>query len=244
MKYIASCSFGKDSLATIILAVMHGEPIDGAVYCEVMYDNEISGEIPEHRDFIYNVAIPKLEREYGIKTTVIRSDRTMKDCFYHINTKGKSVGKVRGFPIPGMCTVNRDCKMRAIRAWEKSWTEPVTQYVGIAIDEPKRLARLKEGRISLLAKYGYTEEMAADLVKSHGLYSPIYEFSKRNGCWFCPNATKAELLNIYRNHKDLWNDLLAMQDTPNLVYPYWARGKTLYDIQDWLENEPEQLSFL
>ena len=27
-KYIASCSFGKDSLATIILAHMHGEPLD------------------------------------------------------------------------------------------------------------------------------------------------------------------------------------------------------------------------
>lgn len=242
MKYIASCSFGKDSLATIILAVMHGEPIDGAVYCEVMYDNEISGEIPEHRDFIYNVAIPKLEREYGVKTTVIRSDRTMKDNFYHIITKGPREGKLTGFPIPAMCVVNRDCKMRAIRAWKKSLTEPTTQYVGIAIDEPKRLERLKEGKISLLAKYGYTEEMAADLCKSHGLYSPIYEFTKRNGCWFCPNARKSELLHIYRNHKDLWNDLLAMQDTPNLACPYWARGKTLYDIQDWLENEPEQLS--
>ena len=60
MKHVASCSFGKDSLATILLALEHGEPLDEAVYCEVMFDKEISGEVPEHRDFIYTTAIPAL----------------------------------------------------------------------------------------------------------------------------------------------------------------------------------------
>ena len=229
---------GKDSLAQCIVAVEKGEPIHGAVYCEVMYTPEISAEIPEHRDFIYNVAIPKLEREYGIKTEIIRSELTMKDTFYHVCTKGKSEGKLRGFPIPGMCYINRDCKMRAINAWKKAQTEPFTMYVGIAADEPRRLARLKDGSVSLLAKYGITEEEAIQICKDRGLLSPIYTFAKRNGCWFCPNATKSELLNIYHRHRDLWDDLVSMQDTPNLVYPYWARGETLYDVQKRLEKEP------
>ena len=38
-KHVASCSFGKDSIATILLALEHGEPLDEAVYCEVMFDN-------------------------------------------------------------------------------------------------------------------------------------------------------------------------------------------------------------
>ena len=38
LKHIVSCSFGKDSLATILLALEHGEPLDEAVYCEVMFD--------------------------------------------------------------------------------------------------------------------------------------------------------------------------------------------------------------
>ena len=53
MRYLASCSFGKDSLAAILLAKRHGEPLDEAVYCEVMFDKTISGEVPEHRNFIY-----------------------------------------------------------------------------------------------------------------------------------------------------------------------------------------------
>jgi diphthamide synthase (EF-2-diphthine--ammonia ligase) len=32
-KYIASCSFGKDSIATILLALENGEPLDGVVFC-------------------------------------------------------------------------------------------------------------------------------------------------------------------------------------------------------------------
>ena len=37
MKHILSCSFGKDSIATALLALQHGEPLDELVYCEVMF---------------------------------------------------------------------------------------------------------------------------------------------------------------------------------------------------------------
>lgn len=51
-KHILSCSFGKDSIATALLALQHGEPLDELVYCEVMFSEEISGELPEHNRFI------------------------------------------------------------------------------------------------------------------------------------------------------------------------------------------------
>ena len=56
--HIASCSFGKDSLATILLALEHGEPLDEAVYCEVMFDKRTSGEVPEHRAFTMRLRSP------------------------------------------------------------------------------------------------------------------------------------------------------------------------------------------
>ena len=37
--YIASCSFGKDSIATILLALEHDEPLDRVVFSEVMFDH-------------------------------------------------------------------------------------------------------------------------------------------------------------------------------------------------------------
>lgn len=87
MKHIASCSFGKDSLASVLLAIEHNEPLDEVAYCEVMFDNEISGEIPEHQEFIYNKAIPILERN-GIQTKVLRSDWTYMDSFNFVITRG------------------------------------------------------------------------------------------------------------------------------------------------------------
>lgn len=216
-KYVASCSFGKDSLATVILAHEHGEPIDEIIYCEVMFDEAISGEVPEHRDFIYNTAIPKL-KAWGYNVTVLRSDITYLDHFNHILVRGKNEGKKRGFPSFVGCSVNRDCKLRPIRQyWKKQKDVDVVQYIGIAIDEPERLKRLEgTNRVSLLGKYNYTEEMARQLCEKYDLLSPIYEFAKRNGCWFCPNARPVELRHLYQKHKDLVEKLIQLEHSENL----------------------------
>lgn len=71
MKYIASWSGGKDSTASIILAHEHGEPLDLIIFSEVMFDREISGELPEHIDFIKNKAIPLFE-EWGYETKIVK----------------------------------------------------------------------------------------------------------------------------------------------------------------------------
>ena len=67
--YVASCSGGKDSVATLLLAAQHNEPLDEAVFSEVMFDKDTSGEVPEHRDFIYDRLKPFCEKELGIKFT-------------------------------------------------------------------------------------------------------------------------------------------------------------------------------
>ena len=80
-RYIASCSGGKDSVATILLAAEKNEPLDEVIYSEVMFDQEISGEVPEHRDFIHQKLKRFVENELGCKFTVLRSDKTYDDVF-------------------------------------------------------------------------------------------------------------------------------------------------------------------
>ena len=46
-KYVASCSGGKDSVATLLLAAQHNEPLDEAVFSEVMFD-ELEAREPDH----------------------------------------------------------------------------------------------------------------------------------------------------------------------------------------------------
>ena len=63
-----------------------------------------------------------------------------------------------------MCAVNRDCKIPPVRKYNAALSPDTVSYVGIAQDEPKRLARL-DGvkKVSLLAKYGMTEADAYKL---------------------------------------------------------------------------------
>ena len=119
MKYIASWSGGKDSTASIILAHEHGEPLDLIIFSEVMFDENISGELPEHIEFIHKCT-PIFEK-WGYKVKILRSDRTYIDCFFRETTKGKffGTGKRAGFPMMGKCVINRDCKMRQIRNFGK-----------------------------------------------------------------------------------------------------------------------------
>lgn len=87
MKYFASCSFGKDSVATVLLALEHNEPLDEILFTEVMFDHarNISGEIPEHIDWIHSTAIPRFE-VMGVKTRILHSDRDY--MYFFQNTVG------------------------------------------------------------------------------------------------------------------------------------------------------------
>lgn len=163
VKHIASCSFGKDSLATVLLCLEHGEPLDEVIYCEVMFDQNISGEVPEHRDFIYKYAIPFLEKN-GVKVVILRSDITFIQSFYSICKRGKHAGQIRAWPLCGKCCIQRDCKLAPVKAYMKSLECNVVQYIGYAYDEQERLMRLERGKkVSLLEKYRLTEQNAVEL---------------------------------------------------------------------------------
>lgn len=182
MKYIACVSGGKDSIATVILAHINSEPLDEIVFSEVMFDENISGELPEHIEFVKSKCFPLFET-WGYKTKVLHSRETYIDCFYKVN-RGKKVperkGMYYGFPMAGRCLINDRCKIKPIKDFVKKQDVPITQYVGIAVDEQKRLNRLNgTNKVSLLAKYGYTEQMAYDLCKEYGLLSPTYSFAHR-----------------------------------------------------------------
>lgn len=153
MKHILTCSFGKDSIATALLALQHGEPLDELVYSEVMFSDTVSGELPEHKRFIYETAIPYFEKR-GIPTRVLRGQKTYLDCFYHIVSRGNAEGKLASFPLTGRCGIQRDCKLPPIRNYQKTLPQDTVYYLGIAADEPIRLARLSHCGIDRLVSGG------------------------------------------------------------------------------------------
>jgi len=235
--YIASCSFGKDSIATILLALGHNEPLDAAVFAEVMFDHSrgISGEIPEHIQWIRETAKPKLE-EMGVKVDIVSDKTDLIHQFDRVITKGEHAGKTYGFPIASRCSIQRDMKLRPIHAYYRQFEgRKVMQYVGIAADEPIRLARMKDNQISLLDKYGLTEADAKNKCIEYGLLSPIYSMSTRGGCWFCPNQRLGVMHDFRALHPELWHELEVLSTHPNQASPYFRFGATFEQVTGKLD---------
>lgn len=76
----------------------------------------------------------------------------------------------------------------------------------------------------------YAEKMAAYLCKWQGLYSPVYDYSNRGGCFFCPNQKEKELYHLYNHHPGLWDELLKLSAVENKVRDRFTRNETLEEI--------------
>lgn len=212
-----------------------------------MFDKNISGELPEHMDFIKNKCIPLFE-SWGYPVKILHADLTYMDIFLRQPTRGKHFGsgKITGFPMSGKCQINRSIKVLPIKNFLKNFDDDFVQYIGIASDELKRLERLTENKFSLLQKYNVTEKESYELCKKYHLLSPIYNFSDRGGCWFCPNTKEKELYNLYLNHSDLWKKLMELENNKSLVNCYFNAFKKMriHDWNDWFEEEEKERVFL
>ena len=253
--HIASCSFGKDSIATILLAMIHNEPIDRIVSIEVMFDNKknISGEMPEHINWVRNYAIPKLnELLPNVPIDIIRTQTDFIKLFTRRcgnNAKNKDrIGQMRGWIIPNHCAMNSEGKMKEIRKYYSSFDQPIIQYVGIAADEKKRLARIEgTNKISLLEKYNLTEKDAYDLCVLYNLLSPQYRSGTRNGCWFCPNMRMKQRCIFRKEHPELWNRMKELNDLykDEIIARYYTFNKSFDQIEkemDFMDRQ-QKLNF-
>ncbi len=245
-KHIAGCSGGKDSVATLILAHEHGEPLDEVVYSEVMFDKETSGEHPEHLEFVLTKIKPFVEDVLKVPFVHLKSEKTYVDVFKRPISRGPNIGKPYGFAYPGMCAINRDCKIPPITQYWQSQNKDVVQYVGIAFDEQDRLMRMHgTNRISLMDKYGVTEKRAIQMCVERGLHSPCYNFSDRNGCWFCPNCKFDEWANVIFKHGELFDKLLKLEeDYPNRARRCLTINETPSELKKRIMFGGEQLSLL
>ena len=94
-------------------------------------------------------------------------------------------------------------------------------------------------QVSLLDKYGLTEAEAYRLCEQNGLLSPIYAHCRRNGCWFCPNASDAELHHMICNHPELFDRLIAWEQEENVFHRRLTRRETPTEVKARLMQKPQ-----
>lgn len=234
MKYIASCSFGKDSLAMIIKIKEFGLPLDEVIYCDIRFTDEISGEMPLMAEFI-----PKAEKilkeQFNIEVKHLRSEKTFLEHFYTIKKKGKHIGDYYGFPFTLGAWCTGRLKTVPISKYLRSIDDEVIQYVGIAYDEPERYERLNHStHIAPLYDLKITEAEAMEICKKYDLLSPIYETSFRGGCWFCPKQRISQVKHLYKNYPELWNQLKIIEKDSHNTFKI---GYTIEDFEKRFEEE-------
>ena len=130
--HIASCSFGKDSLAMILRLIEENKPLDEVVF----YDTGMEFEA------IYKVRdrVLPLLAEKGIKYTELKPDRPFMYNMLEKPVESKQKGKHNGYGwCGGMCRWGTGAKQKALDEYAEKKNAIV--YIGIAYDEPKRLAK-------------------------------------------------------------------------------------------------------
>lgn len=239
--YVCSLSYGKDSLAMLLKIIELGLPLNEVIFCEVMFDKNISGIHPRQLEFINN-ARTILKNKYNIEVNHLKAIKSFKEQFYTKKEKGKRIGQIYGFPVLIGAWCNGRLKLDVIHKHLSKLNKKynVIQYVGIAFDEPKRI-KDKENVIYPLVDLGITEEMAKEICINNNLYSPLYNSKiHRDGCWFCNKSSLNELRDIYWNYPEYWKLLLELDnDSP---YSFRANGETLHDLDKRFKDEYIQLN--
>lgn len=193
MKYIASVSFGKDSLAMLLLILEHNLPLDEVIF----YDTGMEFQcIYKIRDKVKNML-----NEKCITYTELKPQVPFEDMMYdypHTSRKGE-IKNGYGW-CGGLCRWGTTYKTQTINNYLKSKGE-VHQYIGIALDEPKRLQKLiGTNKSSPLAYFKFTESMALSYCHNKGYYwiengIELYSILDRVSCWCCRNKNLKELKN-------------------------------------------------
>ena len=171
----------------------------------------------------------------GIDVEHIRSEWTFESYFYKRRSeRAKYANRINGFPIQQRNWCVGRLKTEII---DKQYKNAIA-YIGIAADEPKRIARHSvPGKVIPLVQIGWDEAYCRKWCEEHDLLSPIYTTAARGGCWFCHNQSIEQLRLLRRNHPEYWQLLLKWDaDSPVSFKP---NGHTVhdYDRRFGLEDE-------
>lgn len=216
---IFSLSFGKDSMATLILAAEQGIPIDRVMYCDIRFAPDISGEHPLMAEWIPK-AEARLKELFGVTVDHAYSGVSFTEEFFTIKKQGGRIGEIYGFPYTIGAWCNPKLKISVISRYLSQFSgERITQFVGIAYDEPKRWEKMlkkensRKKYRSLLYEQGLTEIDAFTICERYDLLSPVYgkDDAYRGGCWFCPKQCYSDLYSLWRNYPELYLKLLELE---------------------------------
>lgn len=242
MKFIASISFGKDSLAMLLKLLELNYPLDEVVYFDIGVEF----------DSIRNNAekMKPILAEKGIEFTILKPKEPFVYCMTEepiVKKKTKEIQYGRKW-CGGVVRWGTFLKMEALKENNAKYkNETIVEYVGVASDERKRINRERNGnriKIYPLVEWEMTEKDCLEYCYSKGWHwsengYELYDLLDRVSCKYCKNKNLKELRNIYHFMPDVWQELKELQDKVKM--PYKDR-KTIHDIETRFITEDSQMT--
>ena len=196
MKYIASVSFGKDSLAMLLMLIEKQYDLDEVIFYntgmefQAIYDTrDRAKEILKNKNILYTELHPKIPFLHKMleKEVIKRNGQIQK-----------------GYGLcGGRCRWGTTEKNKTIEKYLKeNYGQDYKEYIGIAADETKRIEK-ERNRHKLLPlvvwkmtekdclEYCYSKDF---LWEENGIR--LYDILDRVSCWCCANKNKKELENM------------------------------------------------
>ena len=206
MRYVASISYGKDSLAQLEVIHQNKLPLTDIVTADIMATPEIPAYLPELVEF-RNRMDKEIEERYGISVTHVRAEKSFVELFYKPFTeRSKCFGDIYGWPPINRHWCMGFLKRTPISGYFKNIE--CVNWIGIAADEPARFGQLNDKLRSALVEYGITEADAMAICEELGWVSPVYLRQNRDGCWFCPFQALPQLRRLHNEFPEYWRMMM------------------------------------
>lgn len=230
MKYIASVSFGKDSLAMLLRLIEENKPLDEVVF----YDTGMEFEC------IYKIRdkVKKMLREHNIKFTELKPKEPFEYTMFEKEVKKRDGTIGKGYSwCGGRCRWGTTEKLKLIEKHCNGRYE----YVGIAYDEPNRLNKERKGyKLFPLVEWKMTEKDCLQYCYDKGFNwnedgVELYSILDRVSCWCCANKNLKELKNYYKHLPKYWNKLKELQSKTDRPMKY--NKYSVFDLEKKIEEE-------
>ena len=234
-KYIASVSFGKDSLAMLLLILEKNKPLNEVIF----YDTGMEFQA------IYNIrdTVVRLLKEKGIKYTELKPKLPFEYVMFEKPVKHRNGTISKGYSwCGGRCRWGTTEKNTIIKKYLKeNYNDAYKEYVGIAYDEPNRI-KDDNKKIYLLYDLKYTEKDCLRYCYSKG-YSweedgiDLYSILDRVSCWCCANKNLKELRAYYKYLPTYWNKLKELQSKTER--PFRNNKESIFDLEERFKKEAD-----
>lgn len=235
-KHIVSFSGGKDSSAMLHRMIELGMPIDEVLFCDT------SKEFPQLYKYVRRTK--KYVESLGIKFTTLQphNGKAWDDWFFGNVTKGKMVGKPRGWPLMFFhCYWSREAKFKPLN----KECDGHYRYIGFAADETKRVkaGRKKWGYEFPLDDWGWKEADALVYLEKIGWAEQYHRDFNRTGCFLCPKQGMKSLETLCRKYPDQWKELMWYAERSSNAFKPGVTYEVLLELERRVTKNPDKVLY-